>query len=171
MDKIVDKTTVDKTMEILELLAKDACMTTAQMATMLELPEAEVERTIAELKSSGTILGSRTLVNWDRAGKERVVAFIEVRVNPQREVGFRAVAERVGRHPEVKTLYLMSGTYDLAVMVECRTMKEVANFVSTKLAPLDGVNGTTTHFVLQTFKEEGVILGDGEKDRRLVVSP
>jgi len=161
----------DKSMEILELLAKNSRLTTDQIATMLELPEAEVERTIAELEANGTILSYRTLVNWDRVDKERVLAFIEVQVTPQREVGFEAIAERVGRYPEVKDLYLMSGAFDLAVLVEGRSMKDVANFVATKLAPLDGVKGTSTHFVLQTFKEEGVILSDGEKNRRLVVSP
>lgn len=162
---------MDKSMEILDLLARNSRLSTSQIATMLELSEAEVERAIAELEANGTILSYRTLVNWDRVDKERVLAFIEVKVTPQRDVGFDATAERIGRYPEVKNLYLMSGAFDLAVLVEGRTMKEVANFVATKLAPLDGVNATTTHFVLQTFKEEGVVLTDGEKDRRLVVSP
>lgn len=160
-----------KTMEILELLAKNSRMKTAQIATMLDLPETEVERTIKELEVNRTILGYRTQINWDRVGKERVLALIEVKVTPQREVGFDAVAQRIGRYPEVKNLHLMSGAFDLVVFVEGRTMKDVADFVATKLAPLDGVNATTTHFVLQTFKEEGVLLNDGEDDRRLVVSP
>lgn len=157
--------------EILELLAGNSRLTTAEIATLVGLPEAEVHRIIAELEDNGTILSYRTLINWDRVFKERVQAFIEVQVSPQRDVGFEAVARRIGRYPEVKNLYLMSGAFDLAVLVEGRTMKDVAHFVATKLAPPEGVKGTTTHFVLQTFKEEGVILGDGEKDRRLVVSP
>ncbi len=162
---------MDKTIEILELLAGNCRLEAAQIAAMVDLPAAEVRRIIADLEANHTILSYRTMVNWDRVGKERVVALIEARVTPQRDVGFEAIAKRVGRHQEVKNLYLMSGAYDLAVFVEGRTMKDVANFVATKLAPLDGVTGTTTHFVLQTFKEEGVLLGDGEDDRRLVVSP
>lgn len=161
----------DKDLEILELLAKNSRLTSAQIATLLDLTETEVEQTITQLENNGTILSYRTLINWDKVDKERVLAFIEVKVTPQRGVGFEAVAERIGRYPEVKNLYLVSGLFDLAVLVEGRTMKEVANFVATKLAPLEGVTATTTHFVLQTFKEEGVILSDGEKDRRLVVSP
>ncbi|MDI6710889.1 MAG: Lrp/AsnC family transcriptional regulator [Thermoanaerobacterales bacterium] len=161
----------DRRLEILELLANDARLTARQIAVMLGEPEEEVCAAIAELEANHTILAYRTLINWDKAGRSRVLALIEVRVTPQREVGFQAIAERVGRFPEVKTLYLMSGAFDLAVLVEGKTMQEVAFFVATKLAPLEGVTSTTSHFVLQTFKEEGVIVEDGEGDHRLVVSP
>ncbi|MGQ5711788.1 Lrp/AsnC family transcriptional regulator [Desulforudis sp. DRI-14] len=158
-------------LQILELLAGDARLTPERIAVMLDRPEAEVRDAVAELEANHTILGYRTMVNWEKVGKERILALIEVRVTPQREVGFQAIAERIGRYPEVKSLYLMSGAFDLAVFIEGKTIQEVAFFVATKLAPLDGVTHTTTHFVLQTFKEGGVILTDGRDDHRLVMSP
>ncbi len=160
-----------KSREILELLAENSRFSSEEMATMLDLSVSEVEEIIAELEENGTILSYRALINWDQVDKEIVLAFIEVQVTPERDVGFEAIAERIGRYPEVKSLYLMSGGFDLSVLVEGRTMKEVSNFVAKKLAPLDGVRSTTTHFIMQKFKEEGVILKDGEKDRRLVVAP
>ncbi|MDP3050137.1 MAG: Lrp/AsnC family transcriptional regulator [Eubacteriales bacterium] len=158
-------------MEVLELLAENARLTIEQLATMLDLDEQEARRLVEELEESHTILGYRTLVNWDKVQKERVTALIAVKVTPQRDVGFRAVAERIGRFPEVKSLHLMSGAYDLAVFIEGRTMQEVAFFVATKLAPIDGVMSTTTHFVLQTFKKEGILLEEADGDHRLVMSP
>jgi len=112
-----------------------------------------------------------TLVNWEKVGEEKVSALIEVRLTPQRDVGFDAVAERISRFPEVRSVRLVSGTYDLAVNIEGRSMREVSNFVATKLATIEGVVSTTTHFVLKTYKQDGVIIGDEEEDRRLVVSP
>ncbi|MBU4534162.1 MAG: Lrp/AsnC family transcriptional regulator [Eubacteriales bacterium] len=162
---------MDVRMEVLELLAENARLTIEQLATMLDLDEQEARRLVEELEESHTILGYRTLVNWDKVQKERVTALIEVKVTPQRDVGFRAVAERIGRFPEVKSLHLMSGAYDLAVFIEGRTMQEVAFFVATKLAPIDGVMSTTTHFVLQTFKKEGILLEEADGDHRLVMSP
>lgn len=161
----------DRKLEILELLAENARLTPDKIAVMLGEPEDEVRAAIAELENDHTILAYRTLINWDKVSRSRILALIEVRVAPQRDVGFRATAERIGRFPEVKTLYLMSGAFDLAVLVEGQTMQEVAFFVATKLAPLDGVTSTTSHFVLQPFKKEGVIVEDGEDDHRLVVSP
>lgn len=162
---------MDRQLEVLELLAENARLTIEQLATMLNMSEEEARRLIGQLEESHIIFGYRTLINWDKVGKERVTALIEVKVTPQRDVGFQAVAERIGRFPEVKTLHLMSGAYDLAVFIEGRTMQEVAFFVATKLAPIDGVTSTTTHFVLQTFKEEGILLEDGDGDHRLVMSP
>jgi len=161
----------DRSTEILELLASNCRLTADQIASMLDMDAEEVRRTIAALEAKKIILGYRAMVNWERAGKERVLAFIEIKVQPQRDVGFQAVAERIYRYPEVKTLYLMSGAFDLAALVEGRTMQDVANFVATKLAPIEGVMSTTTHFVMQTYKEEGVVLDEYQKDRRLVVSP
>lgn len=158
-------------MEILELLASNCRLTTEQIASMLDMPVEEVRRAIADLEARKVILGYRAMVNWEKVGRDRVLAFIEIKVQPQREVGYQAVAERIYRHPDVKTLYLMSGAFDLAALVEGRTMQDVANFVATKLAPIEGVVSTTTHFVMQTYKEEGVVLDEYQKDRRLVVSP
>ncbi|MEW5952469.1 MAG: Lrp/AsnC family transcriptional regulator [Bacillota bacterium] len=157
--------------EILELLEFDARLTANEIAVMLNMDLAEVRRSIKELEDNKTILKYITLVNWEKVGEEKVSAFIEVRTTPQRDVGFDAVAERIYRFPEVRSVRLMSGVYDLAVFIEGRTMKEVSHFVSTKLATIEGVVSTTTHFVLKTYKQDGVILDDAEEDRRLVISP
>ena len=158
--------------EILELLENDARLTPAQIATMLGREEEEVARRIAELEERKIILGYFTLINWDRAGgEEKVTALIEVKISPQRDVGFDAVAERIYRFPEVRGVRLMSGAYDLTVMIEGRTMKEVASFVAQKLATLEHVHSTATHFVLKTYKHHGTIVEDGEEDRRLIVAP
>lgn len=157
--------------EILELLEHDARLTPRQIATMLNMEESEAERVIKEAEEKKIILGYHTFVNWDKAGEEKVSALIEVRISPQRGVGFDAVAERIYRFPEVKTVRLVSGAYDLVVMVEGRTLKEVANFVAQKLATIDHVLSTATHFVLKTYKLQGTIIEDGEEDRRLVITP
>jgi len=157
--------------EILELLENDARLTPKQIAVMLDMEESEVARIIKELEEKKVILGYHTFINWDKAGEEKVSALIEVRISPQREVGFDAVAERIYRFPEVKTVRLMSGAYDLVVMIEGRTLKEVANFVSQKLATIEHVLSTSTHFVLKNYKLQGTIIEDGEEDRRLVITP
>ncbi len=162
---------MDLQLKVLELLAENARLTTGQLATMLDMPEDEVAGLVKQLEENHTIIGYRTLVNWEKVGKEKVTALIEVKVTPERDVGFTAIAERIGRFPEVKTLHLMSGTFDLAVFIEGRTMQEVAFFVATKLAPIDGVTSTTTHFVLQTYKKEGILLEDEDGDHRLVMLP
>lgn len=157
--------------DILELLESDARLTAAEIAVMLNMDLEEVQDAIKELENNKTILKYMTLINWEKVGVEKVSAFIEVRTTPQRDVGFDAVAERIYRFPEVRSVRLMSGVYDLAVFIDGRTMKEVAHFVSTKLATIDGVVSTTTHFVLKPYKLDGVIIDDGEEDRRLVISP
>lgn len=157
--------------DILELLEKDARLTHRQIAVMLGREEEEVSRIIKEMEEKKYILGYFTLINWDRVGEEKVSAIIEVKITPQREVGFDAVAERIYRFPEVRSVRLMSGSYDLAVFIEGHTMKEVAYFVSHKLASIEHVTSTATHFVLKTYKHHGTIVEDGEEDRRLVVTP
>lgn len=157
--------------EILELLENDARLTPKQIATMLDMDEAEVVRIIKELEDKKIILGYFTLINWEKVGTEKVSALIEVKISPQREVGFDAVAERIYRFPEVKSVRLMSGAYDLVVMIEEHTMREVASFVTQKLASIEHVLSTATHFVLKTYKHQGTIVEDGEEDRRLVVTP
>lgn len=156
---------------ILEVLESNARLGPEELAAMLGLDAREVEQKIRELEDAGVIIKYHTLVNWEKFGDEKVSAFIEVRVAPQREVGFDAVAERIYRYPEVTGVRLMSGGYDLAVTVEGHSLKEVALFVATKLSTLEDVLSTTTHFVLKSYKYEGVILEDGESDRRLVVTP
>ena len=157
--------------EILEILERDARVSTEEIATMTGMKKAEVEKEIKKMEKEGVILRYKTVVNWEKAGEEIVYAMIDVNVAPKRGSGYDSVAERLYRFPEVKTLYLVSGTYDLAVLVGGRTMKEVASFVAEKLAPLDQVRGTTTHFLLKKYKEDGEIFDDKEESRRLAISP
>ncbi|MDQ0284986.1 DNA-binding Lrp family transcriptional regulator [Desulfofundulus luciae] len=159
------------TLELLELLEDNARLTPEEIAVMLQADAGEVRRAIQELEQNKTILKYMTLVNWEKAGEEKVSAMIEVRITPQRDVGFDAVARRICRFPEVRSVRLMSGAYDLAVFIEGRTMREVSHFVATRLATIEGVISTTTHFVLKTYKQDGVIVEDSEEDRRLIVSP
>jgi len=153
--------------EIFEILEKDARTKPEQISTMTSIPLAEVKRAIKKAERERTIVKYKAIINWQRLGEEQVWALIEVRVQPQREVGFDAIAERIYRFPQVRTAYLVSGTYDLAVFVVGRTMQEVAAFVSQKLAPLEGVQGTVTHFLLKRYKEDGEILEGKEEVGRL----
>lgn len=160
-----------KDREILEILQDNSRLKPEQIAVMLGLEIREIEKRIKALEEDKIIVKYHTLINWENAGEEVVSALIEVKVAPQRGAGFDKVAERIYRFPEVKSVYLMSGRYDLSVLIEGKTMKEVALFVSTKLATIEDVHSTATHFVLKKYKQEGIILEDGEKDRRLVISP
>ena len=157
--------------EILELLEYNSKLTPSQIATMLNIDVEEVCQRISEMEEDNTIISYHTLINWEKVGEETVSAIIEVKVAPQRDVGFDAVAERIYRFPEVKSVQLVSGGYDLAVLVEGKSMKDVALFVAMKLSTIETVLSTYTHFVLKTYKRDGIILEDGEKDRRLVVTP
>lgn len=162
---------MEKVLEILEILESDARLEAEDIAVMLGMEKEEVQRTIKELEEKKIILRYMALVNWEKAGNEKVMAVIEVRVAPQRDVGYDAVAERICRFPEVRSVRLVSGTYDLAVFIEGKSMREISNFVATKLATIEGVLSTATHFILKTYKQDGVMFEDGEKDRRLAVSP
>lgn len=157
--------------EILEILQNNCRVSVEQIATMVGLDVEEVRAKIKDMEENKIIIKYHTLVNWEKTGEELVQALIEVNVIPKRGQGFDAVAERIYRFPEVRSVYLMSGRYDITVMVEGKTMKEVALFVATKLATLEDVQSTATHFVLKKYKQEGVILEDKEEDKRLVVSP
>jgi DNA-binding Lrp family transcriptional regulator len=152
--------------EILKILENDARTTPAKIATMTGQPAAEVSKAIKKAEKDGTILKYKTVINWEKAGNQQVSALIEVRVAPQRDVGFDSLAERIYRFPEARSVYLLSGTYDLLVVVTARTMQEVANFVTQKLALIEGVQGTTTHFLLKRYKEDGEILAGGEETKR-----
>lgn len=158
-------------LEILELLQSNSRLTAQQIAVMTGRDEVEVRKIIEGLEADKTIIKYFTLVNWEKAGVEKVSALIEVKMTPQRDVGFDSVAERIYRFPEVKTVHLMSGAYDLAVLVEGVTMKEVALFVATKLATIENVLSTATHFVLKTYKQDGFVFEDRETDKRLVITP
>lgn len=156
---------------ILELLEENAKTTPEQIATLLDLDKEEVKNRIAELEQKGIITKYQTIINWEKAGVEKVNAVIEVKITPQREVGFDAVAERIYRFPEVTSVHLISGSSDLLVFMEGKSMQEVAQFVSSRLATIEHVLSTATHFVLKTYKQNGCILEDKEVNRRLVVSP
>ena len=154
------------TKKILKLLESDARLTAEQLAVMLGASREDVERELAELEANGTILGYKTIIDWERTDVETVTAMIDVKLTPQRDRGFDRVAEKIYNYPEVKAVYLMSGGYDLSVLIEGRTMKEVAFFVSQKLAPIDAVISTATHFVLHKYKDTGVVYEAPEIDER-----
>lgn len=158
--------------KILELLEQNSRYSAADIALMLGLEEQEVVDSIKEMEKDKIICGYKTLINWDKVEhREVVTALIEVKVTPQRGEGFDKIAERIYRFSEVKAVYLMSGGFDLTVIIEGKTMKEVALFVVQKLAPLDAVLSTGTHFVLNKYKDHGVIFEEIKKDERMIVSP
>jgi DNA-binding Lrp family transcriptional regulator len=152
--------------EVLQVLEKDARASSKQISTMTGLSVGQVRKTIEEAERDHIIVKYKTLVNWEKLGEERVYAMVEVKVQPQKDVGFDAIAERIYRFPEASSVYLVSGGYDLAVFVTGRTEHDVANFVSQKLASLDSVQGTVTHFFLKRYKEDGEILDGEEKVKR-----
>jgi DNA-binding Lrp family transcriptional regulator len=162
---------MNKELAILELLEENDRITTQEIALRLNLSVEDVQKIIVRLEEEKVILKYGAMVNWEKAGSDQVLALIEVRVLPQRDVGFDTVAERIYRFPEVKSVFLMSGGYDLVVTVQGQSMKEVAFFVAQKLATLDHVQSTATHFVLKKYKQEGVIFEEEETVERLVVSP
>ena len=157
--------------EILNILDKEkGNVSRAKIAQMLGMEEKEVADKIEKMEKENVIVGYKTIVNWDKTDKDVVVALIELRITPQRGEGFDKVAERIYKYPQVKSLYLMSGAYDLAVTIEGKSMKEVALFVAQKLAPMDSIISTATHFVLKKYKEEGIVFEDDEKDTRRVIT-
>ena len=157
--------------EILNILDKEkGNVSRAKIAQMLGMEEKEVADKIEKMEKENVIVGYKTIVNWDKTDKDVVVALIELRITPQRGEGFDQVAERIYKYPQVKSLYLMSGAYDLAVTIEGKSMKEVALFVAQKLAPMDSIISTATHFVLKKYKEEGIVFEDDEKDTRQVIT-
>lgn len=153
--------------EILRILEKDARTSPEQIASMVGKSVEEVKQVIRQAEDARTIVKYKAMVNWENLERQEVWALIEVRLQPQRDVGFDAVAERIYRFPEVRSAYLVSGAYDLAVLVTGRTMQDVAGFVARKLSTLEAVQGTVTHFLLKRYKEDGEILeGDGKPKRQ-----
>ena len=157
--------------ELLELLEHDARRPVSELASMLHRSEYEVDQQIQQLERDKVILNYSTLINWEKFGDDKVTAMIEVNVSPQREVGFDAIAERIYRFEEVRSVFLMSGSYDLLVIIEGKSLRDIANFVAKRLSTIEGVISTRSHFMLKPYKKDGVILNDKERDRRLVVSP
>lgn len=153
--------------KLLALIEDDASLTDAQLAAMLGKETGDIRKLIDQYEKDGVILGKKALIDWDKTDREYVTAFIEVKIQPQREFGFDRIAERIYNYPEVKSLYLMSGGFDFLVMIEGRTMREVAYFVAQKLATVESVTSTATHFVLKKFKNEGVVYKTPDVDERI----
>jgi DNA-binding Lrp family transcriptional regulator len=157
--------------ELIKLLLQNGRETPANLARMLATTESAVCERIQAYEKQGVIRGYQAIVNADRLDLDQVRAVIEIKITPEREGGFNRLAERLGKFPEVEALYLMSGTYDLLAFVVGRDLKEVAFFVSEKLATIEGIVSTATHFMLKTYKEHGVMMEEKEKHERLKVSP
>lgn len=157
--------------ELLKLLQTNALESRENLARMLGVPLADINARIADYEKRGVIRGYQAILNEDQLDLDKVTAVIEVKVTPQREGGFDTIAHRISRFPEVSSAYLMSGTYDLLLFVQGRTLREVAAFVSERLSPLEGVLSTSTHFMLKTYKRLGVLMHQESLDERLSVSP
>jgi len=152
--------------EVLKILENDARATPQQIADMTGIPRAGVAKIIKQAEKDRTILKYKTIIKWENLEDEHVWAWIEVKVTPEEDVGFDAIAEHIYRFPQVVSAYLASGTYDLVILVVGKTMHEVADFVSEKIAPIKGVQETITHFMLKRYKEDGEILEGGEGVKR-----
>lgn len=161
----------EKTEKILEALSGNGKASEKEIAVLTGLPEAEVSSCIKKLEEDKIILGYRTMINWQRVRSDDVKALIEVKVMPERKVGFDAVAETIYRFTEVGSVSLISGGYDLLVQVDGKSLREVAQFVSAKLATINGVQSTVTHFLLKKYKEDGIILDETADSKRLPVTP
>lgn len=152
--------------EILKILEHDARMSAPKISAMTGIPSAQVTKLIKQAEKERTILRYKAIINWEKLVDELVWAIIEVKVAPEKDVGFDAVAARIYRFPQVRSAYLASGTYDLLVIVGGKSEHEIANFVSQKLAPIEGVQGIVTHFVLKRYKEDGEIMEGIEEVKR-----
>ncbi len=152
--------------KILKILEEDSRTTPEQIATMLGISRDEVVSTVKKAEEEGKILKYKTLINWDKVNDEHVWALIEVQVSPQRDTGYDAIAEKIYRFPQARSVYLMSGAYDLAVLVMGKSMHEVADFVGQKLSPIEGVRAAATHFIMKRYKEDGVIMNGPEEIKR-----
>ncbi len=156
-------------LKLLQLLEDDCTLTNDQLAAMTGMTVQEVEAARSQLEKDRTILGYKAIVDWDRTQREAVTALIEVRVTPQRGEGFDRIAQRIYQYDEVESVYLMSGAYDLTVIISGRTLKEVAQFVGEKLAPIEDVTGTATHFILKKYKEKHLIFPTQESQEERFV--
>lgn len=157
--------------KILSVIEKNSRIDIEELAILLGEDETTIANEIADMEKEGVICGYHTLINWDKTNNEKVNALIEVRVTPQKGMGFDNIAERIYQFSEVNAVYLMSGSFDFTVFIEGRTMRDVAQFVSDKLAPMDSVLSTATHFVLKKYKDHGTILSAKKKDERQLITP
>ena len=152
--------------DFLKLLESDSRLTPEQHAVMCDKEVGEIQEMIGKFEKEGIILGYHTLIDWDKTARESVTALIELKISPQEDRGFDKIAEKIRNYPEVQSVYLMSGGFDLAVFIEGKTLKEVAFFVAQKLAPMNSIQSTATHFVLKKYKDKGVNYGIPETDER-----
>jgi len=157
--------------QILTFIEKNSRINLKELAVMLGSDEVTVANEISEMEQEQVICGYHTMIDWDKTGAEKVTALIEVRVTPQRGQGFDSIAERIYNYPEVKSVYLISGGYDLMVILEGKTLREVSSFVSDKLSTMDTVLSTATHFILKKYKDHGTIFAKKNKDERMLVTP
>lgn len=157
--------------ELLRVLEKNSRIDLKELAAMLGTSEVDIANEMAEMENEGIICGYHTLINWDNTSDEKVTALIEVSVTPQTGQGFDAIAEKIFRYSEVRSVYLISGKYDLMVILEGKSLKEVSNFVSEKLSALDAVLSTATHFVLKKYKDHGTIFKTKTNDERELMTP
>jgi DNA-binding Lrp family transcriptional regulator len=155
--------------EILKILQDDAHTSTKEISDMTGIPGVEVTRQIKQAEKDRIILKYKTIINWDKVEDEQVWALIEVKLVPQKDVGFDSIAESIYRFPQTRTVYLVSGTYDLFVLATGRTNRELADFVSQKLSHIEGVQGTVTQFVLKRYKEDGELVDGKEEVKRQAV--
>ena len=157
--------------ELLAIIEKNSRIDLKELAVILGVREVDVVNELETMEKEGVICGYHTLVNWEKTSNEKVTALIEVRVTPQRGQGFDSVAERIYRYPEVRSLYLISGGFDLMVILEGKTLREVSSFVSDKLSTLDRVLSTSTHFILKKYKDHGTIFVQKTEDEREMITP
>ncbi len=157
--------------ELLSIIEKNSRIGLNELAVMLGVEEANILAELEMLEKEGIICGYHTLIDWEKTSIEKVMALIEVRVTPQRGRGFDEIAERIYNYPEVRAVYLISGGYDLLVILEEKSLREIANFVSDKLSTLDSVLSTATHFILKKYKDHGTILAKKHVDEREIITP
>lgn len=161
----------DIRVKILTFIEKDSRVNIKELAVMLGVDEVTVANEMSEMEQEGIICGYHTMIDWDKTTTEKVTALIEVRVTPQRGQGFDTIAERIYKYPEVNSVYLISGGFDLMVILEGKTLKEISTFVSDKLSTQDQVLSTATHFILKKYKDHGTILAKKYEDERMLVTP
>ena len=156
--------------KILAVIEKNSRINLKDLAILLGESEAAVANEMAEMEKEKIICGYHTLIDWDKTGEEKVTALIEVKVTPQRDMGFDKIAERIYQYNEVEAVYLMSGSFDFTIILEGKTMRQVALFVSEKLSPIESVLSTSTHFILKKYKDHGTIMQKEDKDERMLIS-
>jgi len=157
--------------KILAYIERNSRVDLKDLGILLGIDETEVANEIAQMEKEGIICGYHTLIDWEKTGSEKVTALIEVKVTPQRGQGFDRIAERIYNYPEVDCVYLISGGFDFMVMIEGKTMRDIAQFVSDKLSPLESILSTATHFILKKYKDHGTIMVHPTKDERMMITP